>query len=109
MFWDIQNRGFQSGNLSALIGRFSAKDLEVIQEQNELDDDQDGCDNQASVVDTVAEYEPDQQARGNQEENGSYQGNDLFQLVRSERQKVQDKEDYVHNHEDKIQTRCEAD
>ena len=91
-----------------LVEGLAAQDLQVVEEEQELHDDQDGGNDQSGVLDAVLNDVPDQKDRSDQEENGGHERNDLLQLVGSQRQEVQDKDNNVDDHEDKVQAGGEA-
>jgi len=86
-----------------LVQGFSAQDLEIVEEEKELDDDQDGGNDHSSVIHVVLNNEPNQKDWSNQEKNGSNQRDDLFQLVWREAEDVEDEQDNVDNDKDEVQ------
>jgi len=82
----------------------SAQDLVIVEEEQELHYSQNGGNDRSGMVNVVFDDEPDEQNRGDQEQDGSDHCVDLFQVVRGQREEVEDEQNDVDNNANKVQS-----
>lgn len=92
-----------------LVRGFSLENLEIPQEQEELNDDESRTCDEPSALGVDFDEEPDDEDRGDEEENGAHDGVDSLQSPGADVEEVQDEQDDVNDDTDEVESRRESE